>query len=91
MKGFNANKTEIIEGKTFLDCSQKSLVKKRITGKNYFIILIFLEKKKKLSKVGQINQFSFAKINTSLKNISEFTCQKVFITVLQNKTCTLLL
>lgn len=54
MKGFNANKTELIEGKTFSDCSQKSLVKKRITGKNYFIILIFLEKKK--AKQGRSNK-----------------------------------
>lgn len=45
-KGFNANKPEIIEGKTPSDCSQKSLAKKRMAGKNYFIILIFLEKSK---------------------------------------------
>lgn len=85
MKGFNANKSEIIEGKTFSDCSQKSLVKKKIAGKNYFIILIFLGKKKNQSKLGQINQFSFVKINRSMQNMSESTCQKVFVTILQNK------
>lgn len=90
LKGFNANKSEIIEGKTFSDCSQKSLVKKRVAGKNYFIILIFLGKKNQ-SKVGQINQFSFVKISRSMQNMSEFTRQKVFVTILQNKICTLLL
>lgn len=48
LKGFNANKSEIIERKTFSDCSQKILVKKRIAGKNYFIISIFGGKNIKL-------------------------------------------
>lgn len=81
MKGFNANKSKIIEGETFSDCSQKSLVKKGIAGKNYFIILISLgkrKKKKNQSEVGQTNQFSFVKINKSMQNMSEFTRQERF-------------
>lgn len=42
------------------------------------------------SKVGQINQFYFVKIRGK-QNISEFTHQKMFVTILQNKICTLLL
>lgn len=92
MKGFNANKSKIIEGETFSDCSQKSLVKKRIAGKNYFIILISSGKRKKTqSKVGQTNQFSFVKINKSMQNMSEFTCKEGLAAIVQSKICSLLL
>lgn len=46
LKGFNANKSEIIEEETPSDCSQKSLAQRRVAGKNYFIILIFFGKSK---------------------------------------------